>query len=339
MAKKEVSYFDILTQLRAKKYFPIYYFMGSESYYIDELADFFEQHILTEEEKEFNLTVFYGGDTDMETIVTAAKRYPMLSEYQVILVKEAQNIKDIDNLEFYLQQPAPTTILVFCHKHGRIDKRLKVANLIRKHGVLFESKEVRDYELPKFITDYVKQKGAQIQPKASSMMADFVGADLNRMTGELDKLLIACLGKDNLITPDLVEQNIGISKQYNNFELQNAIIEGDVYKANQIVKYFEANPKNNPLQVTLAILFNYFSRLMLAYYAPSKTEQGLVDMLSLKYSWQAKDYQRGMKRFSGVKTMNIIGDIRYADAMSKGVDNASATDGEILKELIFKIMH
>ena len=339
MAKEQITYFDILTQLRAKKYLPIYYLMGEESYYIDELSAFFEEHVLTEEEKEFNLTVVYGGDTDMATIVTAAKRYPMMSEHQVIIVKEAQSIKDIDNLEYYLQNPAPATLLVFCHKHGVLDRRRKVATLIREKGILYESKALREREIPGFIADYVKQRSVRIDSKASAMLADYVGTDLSRMVGELDKLLIALSDKDKIITPELVERNIGISKQYNNFELQNAIIEGDIFKANRIIKYFEENPKNNPIQVTLTVLFNYFSNLMLAYYAPSKTEKGVVDMLNLRFPWQAKDYIRGMQRFSGVKTMKIIDEIRYADAKTKGVDNVSATNGEILKELIFKIMH
>ncbi len=339
MAKEQTSYFDVLSQLRIKKYHPIYYLMGEESYYIDELSDFFEKHILTEEEKEFNLTVFYGMETNMATIVTAAKRYPMMSEYQVIIVKEAQNIKDVDNLEYYLQNPAPSTILVFCHKHGVLDKRRKVANLIRKQGVLFESAAVKERDLSGFISNYVKQRGVRIDSKASAMLGDFIGTDLSRLASELDKLLIVCSGKEQIITPDVVERNIGISKQYNNFELQNAIIAGDVFKINQIIKYFNDNPNSNPIQATLTVLFNYFSSLMLAYYAPVKNERGIAEMLDLRFEWQAKNYMQGMRRFSGTKTMNIISDIRYADAQAKGIDNASTSNGEILKELLFKIMH
>ena len=339
MAKEQTSYFDVLSQLRIKKYHPIYYLMGEESYYIDELSDFFEKHILTEEEKEFNLTVFYGMEANMATIVTAAKRYPMMSEYQVIIVKEAQNIKDVDNLEYYLQNPAPSTILVFCHKHGVLDKRRKVANLIRKQGVLFESAAVKERDLSGFISNYVKQRGVRIDSKASAMLGDFIGTDLSRLASELDKLLIVCSGKEQLITPDVVERNIGISKQYNNFELQNAIIAGDVFKINQIIKYFNDNPNSNPIQATLTVLFNYFSSLMLAYYAPVKNERGIAEMLDLRFEWQAKNYMQGMRRFSGTKTMNIISDIRYADAQAKGIDNASTSNGEILKELLFKIMH
>lgn len=339
MAKEQTSYFDVLSQLRIKKYHPIYYLMGEESYYIDELSDFFEKHILTEEEKEFNLTVFYGMEANMATIVTAAKRYPMMSEYQVIIVKEAQNIKDVDNLEYYLQNPAPSTILVFCHKHGVLDKRRKVANLIRKQGVLFESAAVKERDLSGFISNYVKQRGVRIDSKASAMLGDFIGTDLSRLASELDKLLIVCSGKEQIITPDVVERNIGISKQYNNFELQNAIIAGDVFKINQIIKYFNDNPNSNPIQATLTVLFNYFSSLMLAYYAPVKNERGIAEMLDLRFEWQAKNYMQGMRRFSGTKTMNIISDIRYADAQAKGIDNASTSNGEILKELLFKIMH
>lgn len=339
MAKIELTCDEIIKELKAKHYRPIYYLMGEEPYYIDLITDYITDNILSEEEKEFNLTVVYGADTDVATIVNAAKRYPMMSEFQVVVVKEAQAIRNIENISYYLQNPLRSTILVICHKHGTIDRRKKVAAEIEKNGILFESKKMKDAQLPGFITSYMKRKGIDIEPKATEMVADFVGADLCRLTGELDKLAITLPFGQKRVTPDLIEKNIGISKDYNNFELRNALIEKDILKANKIIKYFEENSKTNPIQMTLSLLFNFYSNLMLAYYAPEKSEHGIASMLGLKTQWQAKDYISAMKKFSGVKTMEIIGEIRYADAKSKGVGNSSITDADILRELVYKILH
>ena len=263
-----------------------------------------------------------------------------MSEYQVIIVKEAQALDKIEDLSFYLQKPLNSTILVFCHKHGSLDRRKKIASEIEKKGILFESKKIKDNLLPGFISSYLKKKGIDIEPKASAMLAEFVGADLSRLTGELEKLIITLPQGQKRVSPDQIEKNIGISKDYNNFELRNALIEKDVLKANKIIKYFEDNPKSNPIQMTLSILFNFYSNLMMAYYAPEKTEQAIANWLGLKSSWGSRDYIAGMRKYSGVKTMQIIGEIRIADAKSKGVNNTSnTTNGEILRELIFKILH
>ena len=339
MAKQEITCDDVLKELRAKQYRPIYYLMGEESYYIDVIANYMAEHILSDSEKEFNLTIVYGADTDIVSIINAAKRYPMMAEHQVIIVKEAQNIRNMDELFYYLQKPQSSTILVICHKHGVIDRRKKLATEIEKKGILFESKKVKESQLPAFISAYMKRKGINIEPKASVMLADFVGTDLSRLSGELDKLALILPKNQTCITPELIEHNIGISKDYNNFELRSALVEKDVLKANKIIKYFEENPKTNPIQMTLSLLFGFFSNLMLAYYAPEKTEQGIAAFLGLKSSWQSREYMNAMRRYSGVKTMEIIGEIRYADAMSKGVGNSSLSNAEILKELIFKILH
>ncbi len=339
MAKQEITCDDILKELRAKQYRPVYYLMGEEPYYIDLIADYITDNILTETEKEFNLTVVYGADVDIATVINAAKRYPMMSEHQVVVVKEAQNIRNIEELSYYLQKPLLSTILVICHKHGVLDRRKKLAAEIEKTGVLFESKKVKDAQLPAFITSYMKRKGIDVEPKATAMLADFVGADLSRLTGELEKLIITLPKGHTRVTPEQIEKNIGISKDYNNFELRSALVEKDVLKANKIIKYFEENPKTNPIQMTLSLLFGFFSNLMLAYYAPEKSEQGIANMLGLRTPWQAKDYLAAMRRYNGVKTMQIIGEIRYADAKSKGVGNPSLSDGDILRELVFKILH
>lgn len=339
MTKQEITCDDILRELRSKQYRPIYYLMGEEAYYIDLISDYIMDNVLTDTEKEFNLSVVYGADVDIATVINAAKRYPMMSEHQVVIVKEAQSIRNIDELSYYLQKPLRSTILVMCHKHGVLDRRKKLAAEIEKVGILFESKKLKEAQLPAFITSYMKRKGVDLEPKATSMLADFVGTDLSRLTGELEKLIITLPKGQTRVTPEQIERNIGISKDYNNFELRSALLERNVLKANQIINYFEKNPKTNPLQMTLSLLFGFYSNLMLAYYAPEKSEQGIASFLGLKSPWQAREYQTAMKRYSGVKTMQIIGEIRYTDAKSKGIGNSSLTDSELLRELIFKILH
>jgi DNA polymerase-3 subunit delta len=336
---KEITYEAIVRDIKEKRFKPIYYLMGEESYYIDRIADYIADTALTETEKEFNQTILYGADTDIHSIINAAKRYPMMADHQVVIIKEAQSIKNMEELSFYLQKPQPATILVICHKHGVIDRRKKLSAEIEKVGVLFESKKVKDGQLPGWIAAYLKRKSVDIEPKAAEMMAEFVGSDLSRMSGELEKLIITLPAGKNRITPEQIERNIGISKDYNNFELKNALLARDVLKANRIIKYFEENPKANPIQVTLAMLFSFYSNLMLAYYAPEKSEQGVAVQLGLRTTWQAREYIQAMRLYSGVKVMQIIGEIRYCDAKSKGVGNSSMSDGELLKELVFKILH
>lgn len=336
---KVFTYEEIVRDVKNGVYVPIYFLMGEEDYYIDRISEYIADRVLTEAEKEFNLTILYGADTDIATIINSAKRYPMMSKYQIVMVKEAQNLKNLDELTYYLQKPLMSTILVFCYKHGVLDRRKKLAAEIEKAGILFESKKLKDAQLSGFISSYLKRKRVDIEPKASEMMAEFVGADLNRMAGELEKLVITLPDGCSRITPEQIERNIGISKDYNNFELRNALITKDVLKANLIVKYFNNNMKNNPLQVTLAVLFGFFSNLMLAYYAPGKSEQEIASFLGLRSPWQAKDYLAAMKKYSGVKVMQIIGEIRLCDAKSKGVKNSSVSDGDLLRELIYFIMH
>lgn len=336
---KETTYEAIARDLKNRIYKPVYYLMGEESYYIDKISEYIAQTVLTDEEKEFNLTVVYGSDTDVATIINAAKRYPMMAERQVVIVKEAQQLKNIEELVYYVQKPLQSTILVLCHKNGTIDRRKKLAAEVEKVGVLFESKKLKEAQLPGFITSYLKRKSVDIEPKASEMMAEFVGADLNRMAGELDKLVITLPQGVTRVSPEQIELNIGISKDYNNYELRSALVAKDVLKANKIIKYFEENSKTNPIQMTLSVLFGFFSNLMLAYYAPEKTEQGIAAQLGLRSPWQAREYIMAMRQYSGVKVMQIIGEIRYCDARSKGVGNSSLSDGDLLRELIYVILH
>lgn len=336
---KETTYEEIVRNLKNRVYAPVYFLMGEEDYYIDRISDYILDTVLTETEKEFNQTVLFGTDTDMAAIINAARRYPMMSEHQVVVVKEAQGLRNLDDLTYYLQKPLLSTILVFCYKHGSLDRRKKIVAEIEKHGVLFESKKLKDSQLPGFISSYLKRKKIEIEPKASEMMAEFIGADLNRMAGELEKLVITLPSGQRRITPEQIERNIGISKDYNNFELRSALIAKDVLKANQITKYFGENPRNNPLQMTLAVLFNFFSNLMLAYYAPQRNEQGIAAFLGLRSPWQAKDYMAAMQKFSGNKVLQIISAIRNCDAKSKGVGNPSISDEDLLRDLVFFILH
>ncbi len=339
MAKQEYTYEGIIRELQAKQYRPVYYLMGDEAFYIDKIADYIIDNVLTDTEKEFNQTILYGADVDAATIINAAKRYPMMSEYQVIVVKEAQAVHNMEELVFYLQKPLQSTILVLCHKHGSLDKRKKLAAELEKVGVLYESKKLKEAQLPAFIAAYIKQKGFDIDQKATAMLAEFVGTDLSRLVGEMEKLIITSSKNSTKITPEQIEKNIGISKDYNNFELRSALVEKDVLKANKIVKYFEENPKTNPIQMTLSLLFGFYSNLMMAYYAPEKSEQGIAAFLGLKFSWQAREYMAAMRKYSGIKTMQIISEIRTTDAKSKGVENSSLSDGDLLRELVFKILH
>ena len=338
--KQGPTFQSIIHDLKSRKFSPIYVLMGDESYYIDQISDYVATHVLSPEERDFNQTVCFGSDVNAIQVTDMARRYPMMSEYQVIIVKEAQNIRSLDALEKYLKNPVKSTILVWCHKNGKIDARKKVVGLAQTVGVVFESQKLRDYQLPEFIQNYLKQKKVSIDPKSCQMIADHIGADLNRLTSELDKVLIS-LPSDNLrVTPEIVEEQIGVSKDFNAFELRNAIVQRDVFKANQIIKYFDNNPKAGSLYSFLPLLFSYFQNLMIAYYAPQKnTEQGIATALDLRSSWGVKDFLIGLKNYSARKTMEIISKIRDTDAKSKGLDNPNTGVGDLMKELIFFILH
>ena len=334
----ELTADDILRELKKGEYRPVYYLMGEESYYIDLIADYIATHALDEVGREFNQQIIYGGETEIGQVVNAAKCFPMMADRRVVIVREAQQMRNIDGLSFYLKQPLKSTVLVLCHKHGVIDRRKKLASEIEKvGGVVFNSRKLRDYQLPQFINSYLSQHNTNVEAKASAMLADFVGTDLSRLTGEMDKLIIALPEGQRTITPELVEQNIGISKDYNNFELRSAIIERDIVRAQRIVKFFRDNPKNNPVQVTLTVLFNYFSNLMLAHYSPERTEQGIAKQLELKNAWQAREYVAGLRAFSARKTMEIIHLLRQADARSKGMGGGAMDD--VLRELVVRMLH
>ena len=326
----------MVRSIQERQFKPIYYLMGEEAYYIDRISEYLVDSVLTEDQKDFNLTVLYGAETDINQVIQAAQRYPMMSEYQVVLVKEAQNLKNLDPLSSYLKNPQPATILVFCHKNGVLDGRKKVAGDIGRAGYLFESKLLKDNALPGFIGGYVKRKGMDIDAKSVSLLVEYIGADLNRMASEIDKLAITGA---RMVTPELIEEHIGVSKDYNIFELRNALLQKDVLKANRIVNYFDKNSKQYPIQKVLPGLFSFFSNLMVAHYSPRKDETGIAEVLGFKSTYPARDYVQGMRVFSARKTMNIIAALRETDAKSKGVGNNIEVEGDLYKDLIYYILH
>lgn len=341
MAQATVTYDSVMSELKARHFKPIYYLMGDESYYIDKISDWIAENVLQPEERDFNQTVLFGSDVNASQIVDAAKRYPMMSEYQVLIVKEAQNVKNVEPLEKYLKAPMPSTILVMCHKNGTIDGRKReYVKAIQQAGVLFESKKLRERDLPAFIEQYLKAREASIDPKSTQMIADAIGADLSRLTGELDKVLLGLPEQDRRVTPQVVEDQIGVSKDYNAFEFRDAIVNRNILKANQIIKYFDENPKAGGLYALLPMMFSYFQNLMLAYYCPQKgSQEALAQWLDMKSPWGARDYMTGMRNYSGMKVMQIISKIREIDAKSKGLDNPNTPPGELMRELIFFTLH
>ncbi len=340
MAKKEYTFEEICRDIVACKFQPVYILMGEEPFFIDRITDLLIGNVLSDAERDFNQVIMYGADTDAGAIINAARRFPMMAERQLVVVREAQLVRDIDLLTAYVKNPLQSTVLVVNYKYKNLDRRKSLAATAEKVGVLFESKKIPDYKMPAFITSLLQQRSISVDPKAAQMLSDFLGNDLSRLSKELDKLALILPEKaPKRVTSELVEQNIGISKEYNNFELIKAIAVKDILKANRIAQYFEKNPKNNPIQMTLPIIFNYFSNLMICHYAKDKSETGLMEELGLRGTFQVKDYISGLRNYSAMKVFNLISEIRTTDARSKGVENTSTADADLLKELLYKILH
>ena len=336
---KELGFEEIKTNIQKGLLRPVYLLQGEEAYFIDELTELLIKTVLDDSERDFNQYIFYGMDSDVGTIINTCKRFPMMSERQLVIVKEAQGLKNIDELAYYVKQPLSSTVLVINFKHGKLDGRKKLTGEIGKAGIVFESKKMYENQIPSFITNYLRARNVKIDLKAAQLLTDYLGNNLSKLTNELEKLIISLSKENPLITSELIEQNIGISKDYNNFELQKALANKDILKANRIVFYFEQNPKNNPLVVTLSLLFNFFSNLMICHYEKNKSEANLMAVLAFRFPLQIADYMRGLQNYPPMKTLQIISLIREVDAKSKGVNNASVPDGSLLKELIYKIMH
>ena len=338
--KQAISYESIMKDLKARKFLPVYILMGDESYYIDKLCDYLSENVLQPEERDFNQVVLFGAETTAAQVADQCKGYPMMAEYRVVILKEAQNLRNFEAIEKYLENPVKSTVFVMTYKNGSIDRRKKLLPRAEQAGVVFESKKLRDYQLPGFIETYLKKKKATIEPKATQMVADHIGADLHRLTSELDKLLISLSEKEKRVTPEIVEKVIGVSKDFNAFELRSAIVNRDVFKANQIINYFDNNPKGGSVYALLPMLFSYFQNLMIAYYAPNKrNENELAKFLDLRGAWAVRDYIAGMRNYSGLKVMAIINKFREIDAKTKGLDNPNTSAGELMKELVFFILH
>lgn len=343
MAEKKatVTFDAIMRDLKSGKYAPVYILMGDESYYIDRITDYIAENVLDPDDRDFNQTVVFGADTTAAQVVDMAKGYPVMpAAHRVVIVKEAQGLKSLDALERYFEKPLASTLLVIAYKNGTIDRRKKVVGKAEAVGVVFESKKKRDYELPAFIETYLKKNHVAIDPKSAAMIAEHIGADLSRLISELDKVMISLPNDNRRVTPDIVEREIGVSKEFNIFELRTAIIERNVFKANQIVKYFDKNPKAGSLFSCLPLLYTFFQNLMVAFYAPDKNnDNNLAAFLELKSVWALKDYRVGMRNFSAMKTLQILAKIRETDAKSKGLDSLNTSTDDLMRELIFFILH
>ena len=329
---------QIVDDIKSKNTKPIYFLMGEEAYYIDKISDYIENNILAEEEKGFNQMVLYGRDVTVEDIVANAKRFPMMSEKQVIIVKEAQDLsRSIEKLASYAENPQPSTVLVICYKYKTIDKRKKLAKTIAEVGCLFESKKLYENQVSDWISSTLKQKGYQIEPKAAHMLVEFLGTNLSKIDNELDKLTLL-LDKGSVISAINIEENIGISKDYNNFELRKAIGDKELVKANQIVKYFSQNPKSNPLVMTISLLNSFFTQLLLYHGLKDKGKINVGKMLRIN-PYFVSEYQRAARNYPMRKVSQVIAGLREADLKSKGVGASNLAHEDILKELLFKIMH
>jgi len=328
---------QLVTDIKNGKLHPIYFLMGEESYYIDKISKFIETSILSEEEKGFNQMVLYGRDVSVEDIVGQAKRYPMMAEHQVVIVKEAQDLsRTIEKLVDYVEQPQPTTILVINYKYKTIDKRKKLYKALKKAGVIFESKKLYDNQIADWIRRVLSGNNYTISPKAAQMLAEFLGTDLSKISNELDKLKII-LPEGTQITPEHIEQNIGISKDYNNFELQKAVGAKDVLKANQIIKYFGENPKDNPMVVTVSLLYSFFSKLLHLHGLHDKSPRSVASSLKIN-PYFANEYIAATRNYPMKKVSGIIATLREFDVKSKGVGSNAVKQGDLLKEMIVRIM-
>lgn len=332
------SFEEIMSDLKNRIYKPVYFLAGEEPYYIDLITSFIEEKVLQEAEKPFNQMILYGEDTTMSAVIETSRRFPMLSNHQVVIVKEAQTLKKIDDLAFYIEKPLLSTILVLNYKYKVLDKRTKLYKLIDSNAVYFESNRLRDYQVPQWIERYLMLKGIKTEPNASAMLTEYLGTDLHKIVNELDKLLITLPDGKPVITTDLIEKNIGISKDYNNFELQKAVGEKNILKSNMIVHHFANNPKDNPINLTIASLFGFFSKLLTYHYLTDKSKNNVASVLKVN-PYFVKDYELSAEKYNVKKTVQIISLLRSYDLKSKGYGDLSSTPGDLLKELVFKILH
>lgn len=349
---------QILLDLKRRIFKPVYFLSGEEAYYIDEISDYIENNVLEKDDREFNQNVVYGKDLDLSAIIGLAKQFPMMSEFQVVIVKEAQNLKELNKSsgdddggpsskagsiagvqQFvnYLLHPQPTTILVFCYKYKTIDKRSALAKSLQKNAVYFESAKLYDNQVPEWINTYVKSKNYSISAKASFLISEFLGNDLSKIVNEIQKVIIS-IKPGSEITPELIQHNIGISKDYNVFELQDALVKKDVLKANRIILYFASNEKEHPTIMTVSALYAYFSKILKFHFLPDKSKFAAASALGVN-PYFIEGYAKAAAVYNTPKLKNIFSYLKECDLKSKGVDNNGISNGELLKELIYKILH
>ena len=333
-----MTYNNILNDLKNKKYKPVYLLMGDEPYFIDIITEFVLKNILNESEKAFNQSVFYGKDTEAATIINAAKRFPMMSEYQLIVVKEAQHIKNIEDLHYYTDNPLKSTILVLCYKYKNLDKRKKLYKSIENAGIIFESKKLYEDKIPMWIDSYIVSKNYKIDPQAAVLLTEFLGSDLSKIAHEINKLILTLTDGEKKITALHIETNIGISKDFNNLELQKAIVTRDTLKAFRIVNYFDKNQNSNPFVLTITSLYFFFSKVLLLCFLKDKSNAGAAKALQIN-PFFVKEYKEAASVYPPSKLVNIISLLREYDLKAKGVGNISTGPGELLKELVSKIMN
>ena len=332
-----MKYQDIITQIDNKFFQPVYFLMGEETFYIDKISNYISKKVLSKEEKEFNQTTLYGKDIDVATIVSEAKQFPFGSTYRVVIVKEAQDIRSIDKLDSYLDNPSPSTILVICYKYKKVDKRKSFWKNLSKKAILFEGKKLYDNQVPSWIKDFVKENGFSIDDKSCRILSEYLGNDLSKISNEISKLILN-LNKGASINPTIIEKNIGISKDYNIFELQNALGVKDILKSNRIIKHFSENPKNHPFVLTISSLFSYFQKVMIYQNLKDKSKNNAASSLGVN-PFFISDYQTAARNYSMSKLFKIFTYLKESDLKSKGLNNPSTPTDELLKELTFKILH
>lgn len=333
-----MTYEKIITDIQNKKLSPVYFLAGEESYFIDKISDYIAENVLTESEKSFNQVILYGKDLDVAAVINAAKRFPMMASHQVVIIKEAQNIKNIDDLIYYISKPLNSTILVINYKYKSLDKRKKLYQSVLENGVYFDSKKLYDDKIPGWITSYLSEKNVTIDPGSCMLLVEFLGSDLGKIANELDKLVITLPQGEKRINSGHIEKNVGISKDYNNFELNKALGQKNVLKANRIINYFARNQKDNPMVLTIAMLYSYFNKVMLYHFIKDKSRKNAAAVLKVNPFFIA-DYEIAARNYNAAKVFQIIGLLREYDLKSKGYGNVSSDNGELLKELIYRILH
>jgi DNA polymerase-3 subunit delta len=333
-----MDYNQIITDLKNKNYSPIYFLEGDEPYFMDQISNFVLEHVLTEDEKGFNQTILYGKDLSIDAIMTAAKRFPMMAERQVVVIREAQNIKNIEDLVSYAENPMRSTILVISYKYKTIDKRKKLYKAIQKSGIYFESKSLYDSNIPAWIAKYLKEKNLGIDPRAAQMITDFVGSDLQRIVNELEKVTISLVPGTSIL-PEDVEKNIGISKDFNAFELQKALGKKEILKSNRIINYFIDNEKQNPMPVIMGMLVNYFRKILIYHALENKSDRSVMAQKLGVNPYFLNDYIDAARSYSLDKAVNIISMMREYDLRSKGARGGSTGNADLLRELIYRILH